>query len=141
MEAVGNFPDLASAQVARSLLRAADIEAEIPDEYFAAVNWQMSTAIKGVRVTVAPDDAEASRTLLREQMPGIEEGANEDDANEDDARELCPACASERVGAPGWKRRTKALAFIFPPLLLLYAAGALLLPDAVCSSCGHRWRR
>lgn len=133
---MGNFPDLASAQLAQSLLRSAGIEAEIPDEYFAGVGWQMSSAIQGVRVTVHPDDAEEARALLREQMGGAEEGATDDVAPE-----LCPQCRSERVGAPGWKRRLKAVTIIFPALILLYGAFALLLPNTVCSACGHGWRR
>ena len=53
METVGNFPDLASARVVQSLLEAEGIEAQIPDEYFSGVDWQMNTALRGVRVTVA----------------------------------------------------------------------------------------
>ena len=136
MDTVGNFPDLASAQLAQSLLRSAGIEAEIPDQYLAGVGWQMTSAIKGVRLTVPSEDAEAARALLQEQFTGVEENVTEEEAPE-----TCPACGSDDVTPPGWKRRLKAAVIVFPPLLLLYGAFSLLLPNTICPSCGHGWRR
>jgi hypothetical protein len=134
METVGNFPDLASARVAQSLLEGADIHSEIPDEFLSGVDWQMNTALHGVRLRVAREDAESATLLLGDYLftPNT---AGDDIDNE----YCCPACHSTTIGPPRWKRRMKALALLFPPLLLLYPLLAVATRNTVCFSCGHKW--
>jgi len=44
---VGNYADLASAELAASILESTGIECVIPDENFAGISWQMGTALQG----------------------------------------------------------------------------------------------
>lgn len=134
METIGNFPDLASARVAQSLLDAEGIVAEIPDEHLSGIDWQMNSALRGIRLTVAPEDAAAARELLAEL-----EAADEADLEPGDAPDACPKCSSESVGPPSWKKRMKALSLFFFPALVLYPLFALLSHRKQCYSCGARW--
>ena len=69
VETVGNYPDLASARVAQSLLKDAGIDADIPDEFVSGVDWGLNSAIHGVRLQVTDEDAEAARMLLAKGKP------------------------------------------------------------------------
>lgn len=140
METVGNFPDLASARVAQSLLEGAGIEAHIPDEYLAGVYWQINTAIKGVRLTVAPEDAEAARSILAGQSPEAFVADESPEVFADDGgAEACPVCRSEQFGPPNWKKRIKAIGIFFPPVLILYPLFLAFSRGNECYACGHRW--
>lgn len=136
MQTVGNFPDLASAQLAKSLLEAEGIEALIPDEYLAGVDWRMGTAIQGIRLQVGDDDAEEARALL-ESVPPV-------NSNElvpvalDEADDRCPRCGSSDTGEPPWKRRLKAATLLFP--LLIFAWPFLTAGNvSACRHCGYEW--
>jgi hypothetical protein len=131
MQTVGNFPDIASAQSAAAVLRGEGIESLIPDENFAGIDWQIGTALHGIRLQVAPDDFAAAEELLRAK-PEMEE--------ELPAEELCPACRSAETGPAKWKQRIKALGLFFPPVLLFWPVWATLGPLQTCRKCGHEWR-
>jgi DNA-directed RNA polymerase subunit M/transcription elongation factor TFIIS len=133
MQTVGNFPDLASAQMAAAALRSDGIESLIPDEHLAGVDWQMGTALHGIRLQVAPDDVEAAEALLAELQTEVAT----DDAPAD---EVCPKCGSEQIGPAKWKQRIKAYGLFFPPALLAWPLYALLGPLNTCRKCGHEWR-
>lgn len=130
METVGNFPDLASARVAQSVLEDAGIETEIPDEYLSGVDWQMNTALHGIRIRVAPEDADVARSLLAADTPEPSEATGDD---------TCPRCRSEKFGPPTWKKRIKAIAIFFFPVLLLYPVFLAFSAKNECYACGHRW--
>ena len=131
MQTVGNFPDLASAQAAAAALRGEGIESLIPDENFAAIDWQMGTALHGIRLQVAPEDVAEAEELLR---------AEPATADETPPEELCPSCRSADVGPAKWKQRIKALGLFFPPVLLFWPVWATLGPLQTCRKCGHEWR-
>lgn len=130
METVGNYPDLASARLAQSLLAAEGIEALIPDEHLAGLDWQLGTAIQGVRLQVRDEDAEEARDLLAQPVPA--EGDH------------CPRCGSDVVIEARWKNRLKAAAllvpFLAPLVLLVWPVLALVRPPMRCASCGHGWK-
>src|SRR3954471_4305418 len=63
---VGNYADLASAEVAASILESAGIECVIPDENLAGIAWQWGSALQGVRLQVADDNVELARLALEE---------------------------------------------------------------------------
>ena len=134
MQAVANCPDLAAARVTKSVLEAAGIDAEIPDEHFAGISWQMSTALHGVRVMVADDMADEARRLLSNVVR--EEPLDDADV---DVTERCPACASTDIGPPSWKKRVKAAALVFLPALLFYAVASVWLSNRECRNCRTRW--
>jgi hypothetical protein len=132
METVGNFPDLAAAKFAQSLLAAEGIESEIPDEFFSGIDWQMGTALHGVRLSVTPEEAEAARSILEPPTPWIEESEGKV------GEPKCPRCGSTIIGPPRWKRRIKALTMLAPILLVFYPLVAFA-PKSACYACGHRW--
>ena len=134
MKTVANFPDLASARLAQSLLAAEEIESEIPDEFFSGIDWQMGTALQGIRLRVMPEDEEAARALLETPTPLAEV----DEVPEAGSTTGCPRCSSAAIGPPRWKRRAKALTMLVPLLLLFYPLIALAWKQA-CYSCGHQW--
>ena len=150
VETVGNFHDLATAQVAAAALRAEGIDALIPDEYLAGVDWQLGTALHGVRVQVAYEDAEVARALLHRfwtapaaETPDALVAADPDgDARDRRARVpgVCPACGSESFGPASWKNRAKAIALVFPPLLLAWPLLVVCMPSFTCSACGQSWK-
>ncbi|MBI2214869.1 MAG: DUF2007 domain-containing protein [Acidobacteria bacterium] len=134
---VGNYPDLASAEVAASLLEAAGIACMIPDENFAGLSWQMGSAIQGIRLQVALNELDAARQVLAiHEVPSPM--AQEPQTSLHDER--CVACGSESIGPPRWKNRTKAIAILFPLALLAWPILAAVKPRLQCSSCGHAWR-
>jgi len=136
METVGNFPDLASARVAQSLLEAEGIEAIIPDEYMGGVDWQMISALHGLRLQVRPEEAEDARALLAElNSPLLDERIDAPDEGQ------CSACGSTRLAEASWVRRVKVLILFFPPLLLLWPVLAFFGSRLRCAACGHRWQR
>lgn len=130
MRTIGNFPDLASAQVAQSLLQAEGITATIPDEFLAGIDWQMSTALQGVRLQVAPEDADDAEALLATLTPTDAEPASD----------VCPSCGSAAIGPAPWRRRLKGLFMLFPPLVVLAPLLLFGRHTLVCSACGRSWR-
>jgi putative signal transducing protein len=134
---VGNYADIASAEVAASLLEAADIECVIPDENFAGISWQMGTALQGVRLQVADEDLELARIAL--ENPG-EPARGDEDAQAPPPEDVCIKCGSESIGQPKWKNRLKAIGIFFPPALLVWPVLAAVNSRTQCFSCGHAWR-
>jgi hypothetical protein len=138
MATVGNFPDLASAQLAQSVLREHGVVTLIPDEYLAGVDWQLGTALQGVRLQVRTSDLERASSILAASH-GPEFDDEEESAEDEDEPEACPRCQSTLVGPPPWKRRLKVATFLFPPLIFLWPLFALRGVDRTCSSCGLSW--
>ena len=66
--------DLAEAEVVKSMLFAGGIEAFIPDENAASLYPSQVLDTDGVRVQVAPEDAERARELLDVDRSGEESG-------------------------------------------------------------------
>lgn len=141
MITVGNYPDLASARLAQSVLDAEGLFTNIPDEHLAGLDWQMGTALHGIRLQVAPEDVERATQLLTTAFAVDHHDVSETQAGEAaPAADLCPACGSDAIGPPKWKNRVKAAALIFPPLLLVWPLFAAFAAHATCSSCGRNSR-
>ena len=129
MQTIANYPDLISAEVAQSLLDAEGIMATIPEENIAGLDWRWSTALQGVRLQVADEDAEAARALL-EEKGGIEREQPVD---------VCPKCSSPDIAQSQWKRKLKATTMFVPFLILIWPFVMWIEPKMECASCGHRW--
>ena len=141
MITIGNFPDLASARIALSYLEAAGIRAVILDEFLAGLDWRLGTAIQGIRLQVQPEDEQAARELLAAEFQGAEEdGEFTEEPLQKAETILCPACGSDRVGPPSWRKKTKAAALFFPVVLLAWPLVALIESRHQCAACGHAWR-
>ena len=130
METIANYPDLASAQVAQTMLAAEGIEASIPDEYIVGLDWRMATALQGIRLQVGPDDAARAQELLGELFVEAEGPAGD----------TCPRCGSQTVALERWHTRLKAATMIAPMLLLVWPFVRGIQPHLVCSACGNKWR-
>jgi len=140
VETVGTYPDLISAQLAQSLLEAEGIEAWIPDENVAGIDWQMGTALQGIRLQVAPRDLLSAAALLA--APGVSfdgENAPREEAPAD-ADVRCPHCGSTLMGPGRWRRRLKALTMFLPLLILLWPILVRLGPKFECLQCGRLWK-
>ncbi|HEY4642654.1 MAG TPA: DUF2007 domain-containing protein [Thermoanaerobaculia bacterium] len=131
METIANYPDLISAELAQSLLEAEGIMSTIPEENIAGLDWRWSTALQGIRLQVAEEDAEAARELLKEQG-GIEQ-------EQEQQLDVCPKCGSADVAQEQWKRKFKTVSMFVPVLILFWPLFMWMEPKMRCAACGHRW--
>ena len=139
MDTVATFPDLISAQLAQSLLDAEGIESSIPDEHLAGIDWQMTTALHGIRLQVAPDDLPSAAALL---SPGeVVDPESPEEAAAEGQNEHCPQCGSDLMGPGRWRRRAKALTMFMPLLILLWPLVTTLGPAFECLKCGRLWKQ
>jgi hypothetical protein len=134
METIANFPDLATAHVAAAMLAAEGIDASIPDEHVAGLDWRMATALQGIRLQVGPDDAQRATELLTQEPDPVE--IENPVAGED----VCPRCQSPFIAPARWRVRLKAATMIIPTLLLVWPFVLAIRRRVKCSNCGHRWR-
>ena len=133
---VATFREAHYAHAARALLESAGIEARLGDEHLIGNNWLYSQVIGGVKLLVAPRDAEAARALLESaaaphhESAGAARGADELD---DDTR--CPQCGTLGESADDFDRRLRALSLLAVPLP--FTIGRYRMQ---CASCAHSWR-
>jgi hypothetical protein len=141
METIGNYPDLAAAQVASALLAGEGIAASIPDEQYAGLDWSMITALHGIRVQVAPEDAERAKEFLARAEVEAEPDATDVEGPPIVGEDVCPRCQSASIARPRWRTRLKAATILMPSLLVLVWPFVLLSPSRLkCSVCGYTWR-
>jgi hypothetical protein len=101
VETIATYPDLISAQLAQSLLDAEGIDSTIPEENIAGIDWQWSTALQGIRLQVAAEDAEPAKALLSTPTDlNIAEAATESGSLDAAPEERCPFCGADLKG--GW---------------------------------------
>lgn len=135
MKVVANYPDLATAELAKSVLKARGIPALIPDSNLAGIDWRMGTAIGGIRLQVDESQAEAATELLNAGKADEADPGNEEFTPD----EVCPHCQSTRIG-PDDHRRLKALTLLLHPVAFISVPLILLIPKKVrCSDCGETW--
>jgi predicted RNA-binding Zn-ribbon protein involved in translation (DUF1610 family) len=149
---VARFGTVAQAELARSALDAAGIDAEVTDEEVVTMNWLYSNAVGGVRLLVAAEDqAEAIDVLTNAALP---DGAAvaPSVAEEPPLVIACPAC-----GSTDFSRIPRLRLFLFFTVVLYglglaihqqemalagIAAAALItavIPSALCNACGEKW--
>jgi len=120
---VASFPDAVAAHLARVRLEQRGIEAFVLDEQIVTANPFYAGAVGGVRLAVAPGDAQAAADVLAERPAPRER------------RPSCPACdATELRFEPG-PRRSTLFALLSCGLTLLRARDRF-----TCTQCGHAWR-
>ncbi len=135
MKVIATYPDLVTAEMAKSILEAHDIPAWVPDSNLAGLDWRLGTALGGVRLQVDERHAEAAKELLDTELSGVSELGHE----EFDAEELCPHCNSAHIG-PENHRRLKVLTLMFFPVAIITVPIILLARKKVrCSDCGGTW--
>jgi hypothetical protein len=67
---VGRYRDSGEAMIAKSMLDSAGIECFLGDENIVRIDWLYSNLIGGIKLMVRQEDAEAARSLLKENIPG-----------------------------------------------------------------------
>lgn len=136
MKVIATFPDLAAAELAKSVLVSRGIPAWIPDSNLAAIDWRLGTAIGGIRLQVQEENEDAARELLE---AGLSDG-QESGRGEYSEDEICPHCQSTHIG-PDDFRRLKAFTLLVSPAVLFTVPKIMLTPPRVkCRNCGKTWR-
>ncbi|MBM4383550.1 MAG: DUF2007 domain-containing protein [Deltaproteobacteria bacterium] len=135
LERVASFTYLHEAELARALLESAGIEAHVADQHLVGLDWQMASALGGVKVLVAAEQAAAARDVLA--APPEESAAFEasDSPEPLDEAARCPKCGAEGVPANQLDRRLRAFSMLTVPLPFTIGRHRL-----ACEACGTRWR-
>ena len=132
---VATYTNPLEAHIVRGRLQAEGIEAYVAHEHHIWANWFLSTALGGVKLQVAPADAQRAREILRQEQAG-DYAELMPDANGQDTRPqaTCPACRSPEITAARRSERISLLVVWLSSLPLPYNSVAM-----VCRSCGHNW--
>ena len=67
------FTSVHEAQLAKTVLEAAGIDAVLDNEHLVSMNWTYSNAVGGVKVLVPGDRLEEARSLLESEAMVIDE--------------------------------------------------------------------
>jgi hypothetical protein len=135
MKTIAKYPDLATAELVKSVLEAGNIPAFIPDSNLAGLDWRLGTAIGGVRLQVDDQHEQVARELLEENVTVAEGAALE----EPEAGDLCPFCGSSHVGPENY-RRLKMLTILIWPVIIYTLPKVLFSRKKVrCGDCGGTW--
>lgn len=158
MALIASFTSLSQAELVRSALEAAGIDAWLENANTVGVQWLYATALGGVRLIVREEDAAAASEILAE-MHRFPQAAPplapfrvvpQTGPLADEIR--CPSCASPDVAA---FPRIRALVLLVAILLVagvavnqleLFALTAIIVGLIVllahsyrCRGCGERW--
>ena len=124
------FRDLPQALLAQGKLESEGIESTLADDNVVRMDWFWSTAMGGVKLQVAPENAERAMEVLSEEIPP---SLDVDEAGEF-MQPSCPKCGSLDV------RYDAPLHGV--QLAVLYVA-PLPLPAGkkrwICETCGAQW--
>lgn len=152
---VRTFDEPGSANVARLMLEAEDIDCSIEDENIGTTLWFLGC----IKLRVAEENVERARELLDEHEIAQTEAAADARATPNDLlppkEVVCPECSSSDVDPFSWKRRLAqafVLFILFPiagvffpwlgwTVLALMVYFLLTKPDYRCLRCGKRWRK
>jgi Putative prokaryotic signal transducing protein len=127
------FRDILDAQAAAALLEAEGIECVLANEYLIGMVWTYSTAVGGVQLQVAPDQAEEARALLEaDESASLAEVESEFPVRRGD--DACSRCGSDDLTIIRWSRYAVA-AMLFVPLPLF-----IWRTRVKCRSCGNEWK-
>ncbi|UTW44641.1 DUF2007 domain-containing protein [bacterium SCSIO 12696] len=111
------------AQIAKSSLESAGIEAFVLDEHTINMNWLYSNAMGGVRLQVFTCQAEEAKALLSEDYS---------EKIPEDKKEACPECKENQ-----WEIFTQGKKPAFIVFLLLGFPLFFYKKTLRCSSCGY----
>jgi hypothetical protein len=113
---VERFPDAIAAELARARLESAGIGAHLADELTVSVDWQLTTAIGGIRLQVATEQSVEARAVLREKVSSTLSA-------ETDGASVAPISDRERLAE---RAASSALIGLLLPPFLLYGAWLML---------------
>ena len=140
---VGSYLYPHEADLARATLEANDVSAWVLDAHQVQMRWHLSAALGGVKVAVAPEDAERAAAILREdrsrdldELPESLEPPHED--------ERCPRCGvageARDIHTSGVSAKTLLGAGISYLFGILFPLREIAVAYA-CQSCGATWSK
>jgi len=129
------FRDLPQALLAQGKLESEGIESMLADENIVRMDWFWANAMGGVKLRVAPEDAERAMQLLREDIPP----SLEDGQSGEFIQPVCPRCGSldVRFDAPLHGVQLAALGMAALPI----PAGKKRWMCEECGARGKSYRR
>jgi hypothetical protein len=128
---IATFRDLPEALLAQGKLRSAGFDAYLADDNMVRMDWFWSNAIGGIRLRVAPGDAETAMAELAEPPP---ETFTLDEVGALVNQPHCPACNSRDISYRDTNRWI-SLAILWATALPIPLAGG----NWRCDACGVRW--
>ena len=129
MRTVASFPEPSAAYIARALLEAVGIPAEVADEHTVGAFWLYSQAVGGVKLRVPPECFEEARSLLAEDRSALLSAAGLEPEEH-----ACPRCGASEVVQPRAHRWSAILSWVFGLPLVFWSRSLR------CAGCGNRWR-
>jgi hypothetical protein len=122
------FRDLPEALLAKGSLESAGIDCSLLDENIVRLDWFWSNLMGGIKLQVAPEDAESANQILSEPIPATlyVEGVG------DIAQTRCPKCESLDVAFQEPSPVAYVTAYLCVPIPLKRRAWR-------CHSCGAQW--
>ena len=126
---VRQFRDLPSADVAKSVLQSAGIEAFLQDDNIVRMDWFYSNLLGGIKLRVSPENAEAADEVLAQSIPSTFEVQGVGDF----AQPRCPKCNSLEVTFTGLN---KPVAYTTMWVLAPVPLSSNLWK---CESCNSEW--
>jgi hypothetical protein len=128
------FLYLPEALLAKRVLDSAGIECFLVDEHTIRMNWFWTLALRGVKIWVRPEDADAGELLKPDYVESFHvEGVGEY------RQPRCPKCGSFDISYRELVKKGAYLSFL-GFWLLGFVPPALTRPGWKCHACGHSWR-
>jgi hypothetical protein len=115
---VERFPDAIAAELARAKLESAGIGAYLADDLTVSIDWQLTTAIGGIRLQVPHEQASEARAVLRESPLLVS-------STETESAAVTPLNQGEKLAERA--AMCALLGLLLPPLLLYGAWLALVV--------------
>ena len=131
LRVAASFVNVHEAQLARTALEAAGIDATLADEHVVAMNWVYSNAVGGVKVLVSADRLEDARAVLGSPAVVIDEAAADVESGEREVAEVCRRCGGHEFESKVPGKRVAVLSW----LTLGVPLGAPLR-RRYCRACG-----
>ncbi len=128
---VATFRDLPEALLAEGKLKSAGIECCLADDNMVRMDWFWSNAIGGIRLQVAPEDAEQATAELAEPPP---ENFTLDEVGALVQQPQCPNCHGRDISYHDTNRWI-SLAILWATSVPLPLWGG----NWRCDACGARW--
>jgi hypothetical protein len=129
---VASFRDEIDAHAALAKLESEGIEGSLANEHLVGVLWTYSTAVGGVQVQVAPEDAEAAASILAADDSDLVAEIEAEMPGQED--ELCPSCGSNALTVVRWQRYAAAVTLLVPLPLFIFRT------RVKCKACGSQWK-
>jgi hypothetical protein len=149
-ETVATFTTAIAAHAARTKLESEGIECFVADENLVGANPLYSNAVGGVKVQVAPKDAERARKALGESLGHeAEKGAKAGHGRAPSLAEaerfnnakdvVCPKCGSEELERSLFSGNVSKAVWLLVSLLVMIPLPWFGARRLRCRSCGHGW--